>query len=536
MKKTRLFTRLTAVMLALLMLVMASACATGDNGDTPADTTTAAPSGNNPSGDSGNSGNTADTDPANPADTTAGSADTTVGGSTPIAPVLDEYGREIIEPDLPDVKYDGETFTVHTRGNVEQYEWLAKDQTGDRLNDAIYARNLAVEDKYGITLEVIAEGTWSNYAKETLPAMQASILAGNGAYDLIAGYSSPIANMVTTGQLYDLNDLQYIDFDKPWWWQNFTEASSIEGTNYFALGALSLSAIYSLSCVYFNPTMLEETNPGTDLYQIVLDGKWTWDKMTELASHANSDLDGNSTMDLNDRFGIVMMTGNNPNNQYVVASGEKISTIGADGSPAITLDQEKMSNVIDNVIKLFYENEYCYMGKQADVRKMFIDGKALFHSEWLYYAQTQIAGQVEKYGLVPTPKMNDAQEDYCAWIQGGMHMYCIPIDVKDTERAAILTEAFAAETYRTLLPQYYEIVLKAKYFKDEASSQMMDIMYDSVSFDFARIYDGQLSLLTTINTTISSKQNTFASAYKGASKVAEKKLEQLLETVAKNSK
>ena len=156
--------------------------------------------------------------------------------------------------------------------------------------------------------------------------------------------------------------------------------------------------------------MLEETNPGTDLYQIVLDGKWTWDKMTELASNANSDLDGNSVMDASDRFGIVLMDNSNPRNQYVVAAGQKISTIGADGTPALTLDQEKMSTVIDNVIKLFYENEYCYMDSQDNVRKMFIDGKALFHSEWLYQAQMHIAPQVEKYGVVPTPKMNETQE------------------------------------------------------------------------------------------------------------------------------
>ena len=522
--KTRFFTRLTAVILALLMLILASACANSDGNSV--DTTTAAPTGNN--------GTPADTtagrnDPANPADTTA-------GVDTPPAPALDEYGREIVEPDLPDVKYEGETFTVHTRGNVEQYEWLAEDQNGDRLNDAIYARNLAVEEKYGINLVVVAQGTWSNYGSEILPAVQASILAGNGAYDLLAGYSKPISNMVTTGQLYDLNDLQYIDFDKPWWWADFTEASSIEGTNYFALGALSLSAIYSMTCVFFNPTMLEDTNPGTDLYQIVLDGKWTFDKMTELASNANSDLDGNSVLDSSDRFGIVMMNNTNPPSQYVVASGEKIVTLDSNGTPAITLDQEKMSNVIDNVIKLFHQNEYCYLDSQDNVRKMFIDGKALFHSEWLYWAQTQIAGQVEKYGVLPTPKMTEAQENHYTWIQNGMHMYCIPIDVKSTERAAILTEAFAAETYRTLLPQYYEIVLKAKYFKDEASSQMMDIMYDSVSFDFARIYSGQITLADTINTIVSSKQNTFASTYKGAYKVAEKKLAQMLETVAKNSK
>ena len=167
---------------------------------------------------------------------------------------------------------------------------------------------------------------------------------------------------------------------------------------------------------------------------------------------------------------------------------------------------------------------------------MFIDGKALFHSEWLYYAQTQIAGQVDKYGLVPTPKQNEAQEDYSTWIQSGMHIYCIPVDVKDVERASILTEAFAAESYKSLLPQYYEVVLKARYFKDEASSQMMDIMYDSVRFDFARIFDGQIGILSAINGSVTGKQNVFSSAWSAASKVSAKKLEQMLTKVAANAK
>ena len=100
----------------------------------------------------------------------------------------------------------------------------------------------------------------------------------------------------------------------------------IGDANYYGLGALSLSAIYSMSCEFFNPSMLEQTNPGTDLYQLVLDGKWTWDKMTELASNANDDLDGNSVMDVSDRFGMVIMNNGNPVNQYMVGTGEMLST------------------------------------------------------------------------------------------------------------------------------------------------------------------------------------------------------------------
>lgn len=525
-------TRLLALVLALLMIVFTVACANDTPGDddTPKETTPASQGGNDTPDDGGEQPSQGDQGDQ------GDSGETTPADTTPPAPELDEYGRPIVEADLPDVKYDNMTFTVHTRGNVEQYEWLAEDQTGDRLNDAIYERNTAIEEKYGIELVVVAQGNWSNYANETLPAVRASIMASTGSYDLIAGYSTPISNMVTEGLLYDLNELEHLDFDKPWWWQNFREASVIGDANYYGLGALSLSAIYSMSCVFFNPSMLEQTNPGTDLYQLVLDGKWTWDKMTELASNANDDLDGNSVMDVSDRFGMVIMSNGNPVNQYMVGTGEMLSSRKTDGTPELNVNKENMSTAIDNLIKLFHQNEACFVGAQNDVRKMFIDGKALFHSEWLYYAQTQIAGQVEKYGLVPTPKQNEAQEDYSTWIQSGMHIYCIPVDVKDVERASILTEAFAAESYKSLLPQYYEVVLKARYFKDEASSQMMDIMYDSVSFDFARIFDGQIGILSAINGSVTGKQNVFSSAWTTASKVSAKKLEQMLTKVAANAK
>ncbi|MBQ8396736.1 MAG: extracellular solute-binding protein [Clostridia bacterium] len=503
MKHNRLSTKLMAALLAVLMLTLPACSGSGDSTDT-----TAAPS-------------------------TQSTGETTAPVET--GPALDQYGREIVEADLPDVKFEGETFTVHTRGNVEKYEWLAEEVTGEALNDAIYKRNNTIEEKYGITLNIVAQGTWSDYNSTTLPQLQASIQANTGAYDLIAGYSSPFANMATTGMLYDLNTLEHIDFDKPWWWQSFNEATEIHGVNYFGLGALSLSAIYSMSCVFFNPALMEEVNTGVDPYQLVLDGKWTWDKMTELSTNANMEMDGDNVMGAGDRWGTVFFSGANIPNMYGVASGEMLSTRDEDGTPVINVNVEKMGTVIDNMIKLIYGNEYTYVASQNDARKMFIDNKALFHSEWLYYAQTQIAPTVEAYGVLPVPKMNEAQENYATWIQGGMHIYSIPIDVKDLERASILTEAFAAETYASLLPAYYEVILKARYFADEASSQMMDIMYDSVSFDFARFYDGQIGIQTTIKDSVTAQQNTFASSFAAFKKVYDKKLTTFLGKVETNA-
>jgi len=216
----------------------------------------------------------------------------------------------------------------------------------------------------------------------------------------------------------------------------------------------------------------------------------------------------------------------------VVSSGEVLSRRNLDGLPEISVNNDRMTTVIDRLIALFYNTDGVLFDGSADVKKMFIDGQGLFLNGWMYHAQTKIAAAMEAYGVLPTPKMEETQESYHTWIQSGMHIYSIPVDVKNVERAAILTEALAAETYASLLPSYYEVILKARYFADEASSQMLDIIYDSVSFDFVRVFDGQIGVQSTIWDAVKAQQNTFTSSFAAFKKVYDKKMATLLEKVA----
>ena len=102
-----------------------------------------------------------------------------------------------------------------------------------------------------------------------------------------------------------------------------------------------------------------------------------------------------------------------------------------------------------------------------------------------------------------------------------MHIYCIPIDVKDVGQNSIITEALAAESYRTLLPSYYEIILKTKYAKDAETSQMIDIVYNTASFDFAYIFRSDSDYSSQVRNIITSKTNTLSSTYKAIKKSAE---------------
>ena len=47
---------------------------------------------------------------------------------------------------------------------------------------------------------------------------------------------------------------------------------------------------------------------------------------------------------------------------------------------------------------------------------------------------------------------------------------------------------FGAESYRTVMPAFYETALKGRYLKNPESAAMMDIIYDSFYMDAGVLY------------------------------------------------
>ena len=125
------FKRISALILALIMVVGVLASCGNDNppAGTPSD------SGNTP-------GNT-----NTPADTSGSGQDTSK--------------EERIEPNLPDVRYDGYTYRVRVKGDATHWSTIgidAESKTGEPINDATLERNNKIEEKYGIEIVTI-EGT-----------------------------------------------------------------------------------------------------------------------------------------------------------------------------------------------------------------------------------------------------------------------------------------------------------------------------------------------------------------------------------------
>lgn len=92
------------------------------------------------------------------AETTTELAETTEAVTEPI----DEYGRPLIESAISDdVIFNGEEISIlfrvaipgTTQGATLMYEeFYAPEETGDIINDAVYERNMRVEERLGINL------------------------------------------------------------------------------------------------------------------------------------------------------------------------------------------------------------------------------------------------------------------------------------------------------------------------------------------------------------------------------------------------
>jgi hypothetical protein len=94
------------------------------------------------------------------------------------------------------------------------------------------------------------------------------------------------------------------------------------------------------------------------------------------------------------------------------------------------------------------------------------------------------------FGILPYPKLNEEQDSYYHTV-GSWHsvFMCVPLVQEDRERTGILLEALAAKSMYTLTPAYYDISLKGKYTRDNESTEMLDIILATRTYDLGWYYE-----------------------------------------------
>lgn len=372
--------------------------------------------------------------------------------------------ESILRADLPDMDWDGRTFMVLGREHptytqFNNFEIRTEKEIGEVVNDAVFRRNSIIEEKYNVEIAQTL-----NEFPETL--LQQSSNAGDHLYDLAFIELVNIGPCIQNGYFYNLYDVEHIDFSKPWWNPEVNEAVSICGKLYATTSDFSLRDKNRAYIMMYN-IGLAERQGIPDPVQTVHDGKWTVDLMLSYVKEFGADLDGDGKLGGEfDSFGLVM---DSYNSFSTFAFGMNVQTVtkDEDDKPVITMNSERMSNVVDRVVALTCDPSYAFfcddfMDKTTEdfwgtAGRSFYAERALFITSFPH----SLKGASEKaefnYGVLPMPKYDEAQEKHYTYADILSMMMGIPVTTAEPAFSGFMLEALSAASTNTTLAAYYDV-------------------------------------------------------------------------------
>lgn len=399
---------------------------------------------------------------------------------------------------LPEsLDFDKDTvYILHWNDMNIRPEFFSEELSGNTVLDQIYYRNIAVEEYLNVKLHF--EGTTGMDKQSYLAKAQNSIASGLGEYDIFATYSMTLATLALRECTYNLLDpeIEYLNFDNPWWPESLIETVTIDDKLYFASGDISTNLIYMMHGMFFNKDMMDRFSMEYP-YELVLEGKWTLDKMLDMTKDVYIDLNDNNK-DKNDQFGL--LAHRDSIEGFIPASGMLTVRKDDDGIPVISsdMDSEKMVDVVTRLAAAFSTNDV-YTSSNIDIRNIFSEDRALFITDRIFVAETNFSSSDVKYGIVPNPKYDENQEKYGTLLGHPHTQYAISIDSRQVDAASAVLECLGYEGYQRVTPALFDITMKSRYADNEIDAQMFDIIRENVSFDLGRLFsdafNGQLGVL-----------------------------------------
>jgi len=432
-------------------------------------------------------------------------------------------------PDIPEKDFGGAEFMFLTSGakdsngaDWEAYDVYSAEENGDIINDAVYARNMYVGEKYNVNiLEKKSDALVFDEA-------QAVIMAGDDTFDAITSSISTGAKLARNKFSFDLHEVPYIDLNQPWWDNNLAESLSVAGRMNFATGDILMLDNDAVWVLMFNKQLIEDLSLDNP-YELVAGDNWYYDTFEKNVLSSAADLNGDSVLkSADDRFGFT--TGSYSGITLLYSAGLKLSAKDENDLPYFALDLERAASAAERFSVLMKTQETLQLENPAVIRGAFEEGRVLYYGEVLQCVIRMRASETD-FGVIPWPKFDESQSDYAhVSIPGAARVVNIPITQPDLEMAGTVIEAMAAKSMYTLTPAYYDIALESKYMRDDESTLMLDIILDTNATDLAFVYDWAKLATSVIRYNIANNSGGFMSAVESKRTAFETEMQTTIDT------
>lgn len=381
---------------------------------------------------------------------------------------------------LPAEDYGGYTYKMLTKSDTFTVMSLfTESETGEILNDTVYARNRAVEELYNVKFSYTEVGDVDSTVKKF-------VTAGAADYDIMFNWVKLTLTSAVNGYYYNLHSVDSIDLSKPWWDKEVAELLTLDDKLYIGFTDASVGLMDLLYCVYVNNDLVAQYDLESP-YDLVIDGKWTMDKFYEMSTAVAKDLNGDGKMDKDDQYGFI--TGIGSYNAWMNSGNQPYILFDTDGSLILRYSLEPSLAVAEKVAMNINDKNCCvYLNEQPWGEDTFYNGNALF-IEGTINRFNKLREFDLSFGVLPSPKYDEAQAHYNAMMSNCSLGVSVPVTAEDIDRTGTVLEALGAYSYETLRNAYYEITLKDKLTRDEYSAKMLDIIIAGRCVDYGVLYE-----------------------------------------------
>ncbi|MBQ9117320.1 MAG: hypothetical protein IJY04_09875, partial [Clostridia bacterium] len=349
------------------------------------------------------------------------------------------------------------------------------------IERAIYERNSRVGAAFNVTFSEEYEPD----VNSTTQVIDTMIASQDDSYDIICLPARYMLDVASRNYLYSFDELYNVNIYGDAWIQWVNEIIEINGVNFFAFSDAMLSLYDFTHMMLFNTEVLERYQL-TSPYSYVNDGDWTFDIMYTMMRKVSDDLNGDGVYTTDDMYGYVCPAYSVLANYWVAAGSKTVDKIPK-GYFVFNLQTDvHFASVWAEIFRMFSGTNVWYAGSPDENRyydndKTFQTNHALF-ADHTFYSVSQLREMESDFGIVPYPKWDEAQENYCSRVEAGTKTWGV-MYIQDPELTGTIIEALSLDAHEYLRYTYYDVTLQLKLTRDDESIEMLDLIRDTMTYD-----------------------------------------------------
>lgn len=371
----------------------------------------------------------------------------------------------------------------------------------DEVNQAKADIMAQIEKDYNCKIkgELFGEGS-VNIVGDLKTLVENDILTKTGKYDIL--FESPYwySSFARDSHLKDINSISTINTKSTCWDMSAVSGLSVKDKLYFLTGDINTYDNSRTTVLLFNKELYKKSGYKEDLYELVKNGEWTFDKLKSLSlSFENIDNNEDGKRDEYDFW----FLGSNKSNLYshVIASGGSIFKKNSSDELVFTMDEPDTLTALSNAVDFYksgsvlvsdaeeYKNKYPIPEWSPHMlnEEAFLSGRMLFQITDLgkitYYRQME-----DEFGILPMPKSSVDADYYSACSPSVMSTLMIPAGVNADDDLGLVIQALGELSEEKLTEVYYKSILKQGDKTDTESRECLGIIFDNRYYDLGAIF------------------------------------------------